>query len=694
MPIIDEGDFKKVVFDETEDLLDVLDVRLRDLEKLPDSKDKLKKVFKIIHTIKSNSAMMGEIKLERLAHRFEDLLGALRDGKINNTPQIMNLIKDIFVTVSNIFSMIKNKKEVRVDINKYLTEIDEIMKKHDVSGPENVLKLIDDPEMKKAFLSELNELIDSLENEIIEYQKDLDIKKHFPEIIKCLHTIKGNSMTANCYMMGNLAHAFEDLILMIKEGKLAIKEELFAVFFDAHSVLMEIFKKIRNQEKITIDVDVHVNKIKRIIEKGEVELDNAGFSATVFESVKSDIAEVETVRVDLKRIDKLITMLGELHLTNRMSLNAIHTLQEGVSKIKERMRFEPFFNSIHEGTNKFNYLFDEFRADLLKVRMIKFSFLFNRFSRMVRSLAGSLNKKIDLKMEGGDTEIDKRIIEQAVEPLLHIIRNSIDHGIEHPEDRRKKGKPTTGTINIKVTPEGGNIIIIITDDGAGIDSEKIREKIIRNGMRTEQEAKMMTHDDLIKTIFLHGFSTRDAATNISGRGVGMDIVASKLRQLKGELETFSEKDKGVKFRISLPMTLSIIDGFFISMGNKEFVFIKDDIKFLLKISHSDLQLIGGKKIINYEGQRIPIYDLGAMLKLEAGRGKAASSELLRIVILQYKSRLYGFKVDEFRGLKSMVLKNTGTFLAKLKLFEGVTIDESGDVILVLSKNGLIEDIAA
>ena len=452
-----------------------------------------------------------------------------------------------------------------------------------------------------------------------------------------------------------------------------------------------MYKRLKNNKEININIDNILKQLSELIEKGEIVSNIEEEEEDIIEEINKDFTEAETIRVDLNKIDNLVNLLGDMHLTHKMHTKLLHVFNNLVFADKNLNKSGPIdliSQELEEKILKFSQLFDIFRHDLLNIRMVKVSNLFNRFPKMVRDLCNKLNKKIEVTFEGEENEIDKRVLEEASDPLLHIIRNAVDHGIELPEDRIKKGKEEKGTIIIKSYPQGGNIIIEILDDGKGIDPDTIKEKLIQNKIYSEENLQTMPEKEIINSIFISGFSTKEDISDLSGRGVGMDVVAEKVKKLRGEIEVISQKDKGTIIKIILPMTLSIVEGLSVSTNEQEYIFIKDDVKFMLKLPRSSLQTIGNKSIIDYGDTVIPIYSLRNIFKLKDDN--RIKGPIMHIVVLFYKDNLYGFEVDKLNGLKSIVLKNIGTHIKNLGLFEGTTINETGNSTLVISKSGIIE----
>lgn len=389
-----------------------------------------------------------------------------------------------------------------------------------------------DAEIREAIFIELDELINKLEKDTADFEKDLSNKEYIKRIFRYVHTIKGSAGMLESEILTKLAHNFENLLGLIRDNKILIKKEMFPLFYDVHSVINKICKKLKNNEPVVINIANILNGIEKIIETGEITAEVAEAKADIVEDIKKEFVEEETIRVNLTKIDYLINLLGELHLTNRMYVKQFYNLKDIILNKGQYFNIkaaEFIVDQLEEQILKFNYLFDEFRDNLLGVRMVKVSNLFERFPKLVRALAKKFNKEVEINFEGMETKIDKRILEEASEPLLHIIRNAVDHGLESSQERMEKGKPVTGNIFVKTYPAGGDIIIEISDDGAGIDPFKIKQKLIQKKMFPEKEISLMTEKEIIDSIFIPGFSTKEDVNEISGRGVGMDIVAEKLR---------------------------------------------------------------------------------------------------------------------------------------------------------------------
>lgn len=545
------------------------------------------------------------------------------------------------------------------------------------------MSILDDKEVLEAIFTETEEMINNIEKEITEYEKDFGNPEHIRRLFRFIHTIKGNAgmLGDRGDMLAKIAHKTEDLLGMIRDGKIAFQKEAIPFFYEVHTTIKDIFNRLKADEKVTPDMLQIEQKIEEIIKNGKFKRRESIKRDLVAEISKEFKAE-ENIRVDLRRVDELVNLLGELYLNTKR-----YTYQ--FYQLKERGDFTEL-DIMEDAVLKINYLLDEFREKLLNIRMVKFGLLFNRFPSMVRQMALSLNKKIELKIETKGEQIDKRILDEVAEPILHIIRNCVDHGIEMPDIRVKQGKKQTGTISIRTYYQAGNIAIEIEDDGAGIDIEKIKRKLKKMQLYSENEINFMSEKDLINAIFLPGFSTKEQSTDISGRGVGMDIVADKIKRLKGEIEVESVKGKGTLFRIVLPLTLSIVEVFSVILNSNEFLFFKDDVKFLLKITDEQIKRVGDRDVVDYGDNIIPVYQLAEYLFPDNHSGD--NNRIFKsVVVIGRGEELYGMIVDKFIGLKRIVLKEF-EHMKMLSIFDGATISEDGRIALVLNSSTLLEKL--
>jgi len=322
---------------------------------------------------------------------------------------------------------------------------------------------------------------------------------------------------------------------------------------------------------------------------------------------------------------------------------------------------------------------------VMKVRMVPIERVFNRFPRMVRDLSKELNKKVKLQMYGENTEVDRTVIDEIGDPLIHLIRNSLDHGIEFPQERIRLGKPEEGNLILRAYPDGNNVVIEVSDDGAGIDFEKVKKKSIEKGLITEEEAKNISENELVNVLFEPGFSTSNEITEISGRGVGLDVVKNKIESINGTIELESQKNKGTKFTIRIPLTLAIIQALLVKLRDEIYAIPLSSIIEIIIVKKDSIRSIHDQEIMLYRGKTIPVVRLDKLMGL-------GSDDLLDeyiAVVVRKGEKLAVFLVDSLIGQQEIVIKPLGKYLSFVKHFSGATILGNGDVSLILDVNSLV-----
>jgi len=574
-----------------------------------------------------------------------------------------------------------------------------------------------DESIKEAIFTESFEHLEKMDEELLKLESSPDDSDLIKSIFRSVHTIKGSIALLGEETFVNLLHKFESVLGLLRDAKISATAEMIEIFNLCRVKIYEALEIIKENKERTFDFGDIMADMDRILsgkfEKQEVKK----------EEIKKEIFTLKekSIRVDLEKIDNLIKNIGELwNLNNRMT-NLFMSLQKGFDDINIIKFLDEFKRIMYSKTDyirnkdflkiitdlkiieltekglkwqlslldeiiiQFNYVFQELRDRILQTRMVSLSNLFARFPRLVSDSAKKLGKKVELKITGGETEIDRSILDAASESLIHILRNAVDHGIELPEERKSKGKPETGKLTLSAYSKGGNIVIEVSDDGAGIDIQKIKMIAEAKGILTEG----MTEKEIINLIFLSGFSTKENVTEISGRGVGMDIVYNNITKLKGDIEIESKLGIGTTFRISLPVTLSIVNSFFFEVLNYKFAFLKEDIDSVLKINKEEFKKINNKNFVLYNENYIPLYNLSSIF---FGKQGNENETLIHLIILQSKGKYYAFGINKFIGLREIVLMNIPKTVVKSELFDVATIGDDGIIVPIINKMKLLEEV--
>ena len=382
-----------------------------------------------------------------------------------------------------------------------------------------------------------------------------------------------------------------------------------------------------------------------------------------------------TVRVDIEKLDNLMNLVSELIIAKNSLVAA--TMAQGSdnnSNVNEQIEYlERVTTNIHES--------------VMKVRMVPIERIVSKFPRMIRDLSKKLDKKMELYMTGEDTELDRTVVDEIGDPLMHMLRNSADHGLEPNDVRVAKGKPEVGSIFLDAYQDGNNVVIEVRDDGAGIDTEAVKAKAIERGTITAEQAESMTEKEVIDLLFLPSFSTAKKVTDVSGRGVGLDVVKSKIESLSGEVEVKTKLGEGSTFIVRLPLTLAIIQALMVVIGNEKYAISLGSIQTIEDISPEDIKLVQAKEVIHIRGTVIPIIRMNKILDIESSN--TDNNKNLTVIIVKKGDKQAGLVVDELIGQQEIVIKSMGKYINVPKMISGATILGNGEVALILDANALI-----
>jgi len=574
------------------------------------------------------------------------------------------------------------------------------------------MSVIDDS-IKEAIFTESFEHLDKMDEELLKLESapnDLDLIK---SIFRSVHTIKGSVGLLEEKELLEFLQKFESVLSDLRDGKILPTLEMIEIFNLCRIKIKESLEAIKENKEKKFDFDEIIKELDNILTgkfaKSEIKEERISKVPSGIESFK---LKEKSIRIDLEKIDNLIKNIGELWNLNNRKINIFTSVQKifnelNIGKFIERIKKEGYKEDFSKGVTdleiikilesdlksgiselneiliQFNYILQELRDRILQTRMVPVNELFVRFPRLISDVSKKTGKKVELKIIGEETEIDRSILDAVSESLIHILRNAVDHGIELPEERKKRGKSETGKITLSAYLKGNNVVIEVLDDGAGIDIEKIKEVAKSKGISIEG----MTEKEIINLIFLPGFSTKEEVTEVSGRGVGMDVVYNNITKLKGDIEVESQLGVGTTFRISLPVTLSIVQSFFFEVSNNKFAFMREDIETLLRIKKEELKKIQNKDFVLYNENYVPLYNLSHIF---FGKNGKENENFLNLIILQSKGRYYAFSVDKFIGLREIVLINIPQTLLKNKLFNVATIGDDGVIVPVINKIELLE----
>ena len=679
---MDTNQYMEMFLDESREHLDSLDDGLMTLEKDPSELSILNDIFRNAHTLKGMSATMGYTKIAELTHDMENILDALRKEQMEVTEDIVDTLLKCGDSLRQMVESIgEGGSEDVVDISEVAAKLSALLKGE---SPANVAAAAPSAKVAPAELDNSMEYSDT-DREVIKKAKDSGLQAFHVKV-----TLVENCIlkSARSYMVMNTLDQMGDVIKSVPPAE-DLEQEKFEHAFDVAIVTDAEAKAIEEALMSISEIEkVEVTDAAKEMEAaaapspapaaGALPVPAASKAAVPADKKTKALAPEkklrsgQSVRVDIEKLDTLLNLVGEL-VINKVRLGQIGTTHR--------------LTELTETLEQMDRVTTDLQTVVMKVRMVPVGQVFNRFPRMVRDLAKELDKDINLTIEGEETELDRTVIDEIGDPLMHLLRNSLDHGIEHPDDREAKGKPRTGEVGLIARHEGNNVVIMVTDDGSGIDAEVIRRKAVEKGMISQDEADNLSDADAVRLIFLPGFSTAEKITDVSGRGVGMDVVRSKIESLGGHVDVETKIDEGSVFKIKLPLTLAIIQALLVRVEQEMYAIPLGSIDRTINITQEDIKTVQNKEVIVLRGQIIPIIRLGDVLNVPREEGEEHDD--IFVVVVHIGERKAGIVVDTLIGQQEIVIKTLGKLLAGLKVISGATVLGDGRVALILDVSALM-----
>ena len=514
-----------------------------------------------------------------------------------------------------------------------------------------------DNNYREMYVSEALEHVEMINQTLLQLEEKPDNRSYLDQVFRSAHTIKGMASTMGYDDTRELCKNIENIFDNIRNGTEKLTHNLTSALF----ACVDLLQQMISDEKLKVDLTPYLKKL----ENPEEEIENL----PVRESVATTASP--TIRVKMSDLDSLVNLVGEL-LISKMRLE--QTIQEENIDESKHVMIEV------------NRLITDLQYQSMQIRLVPLDQVFSRFSRTVRDTSQKLEKKINLNMDGSGIELDRSVLDSITDPLLHILRNCVDHGIESAEERVKCGKPETGNIALTASRKGENIVITIVDDGKGIDVERVKEKAVVNGIITQEEANKMPHQEAIQLIRSAGLSTAKEVTDVSGRGVGMDVVISQVETVGGSVKITSKKGNGTTIVLSLPLSLSIIRGLLVIVAEQQFVLPLSSITTTLEVKPEDIFPLHGTEVIKLEERVIPLIRLNEFLEIENKESDNSKSTI--VIVIENDGKEYGFVVDEFEKNQDIVIKKLDKSESS-DLFSNATILPNGKVALVIDPSLLI-----
>ncbi|MDI9369627.1 MAG: chemotaxis protein CheA [Synergistota bacterium] len=672
MTNMDMSQYLGAFLDEAGDNLKHLDDLVLLIERDPGDSEAIAEIFRSAHTLKGMSATMGFDRMASLTHAMEDMLEKIRQGDNELTPGTIDLL---FRSLDTLQAMVD---AIRSEGNDSSVETDDLV------ATIRTASISFEPEEEPE--KELDSSLSDQEKEWVDEAaaKGLSVFEIFVTLSSgCL------LRAARAYMVVNRLDETGDIIKTVPPVEALEREEFdfsFFVYVSTHykaEELEDLVNRVSEVESVTVrelsspagetELDETPEEEASVVEAGPAAQKRAVRQAPPVKAkpTPAQKKQGQTVRVDIGHLDKLMNLVGELVI--------------GRARI-ERLVQEAQLRQFDEPLSQLGRISGDIQELVTKLRMVPVSFIFERFPRLVRDLSKSLDKEIQLIMEGQETELDRTVIDEIGEPMVHIIRNSIDHGIERKADRKSVGKPAKGTIKISAYQEGSGVIIEVMDDGKGIDAAKVRTKALANGVVTEEEAAAMSDDEMVNLILLPGFSMADEVTDLSGRGVGMDAVRTKVEALGGQFDISTELGAGTNVYLRLPLTLAIVLALLIKVGEETYALPLENVEETILVKKENVKTVHGTPATLLRGEVLSLYDLSMIL--QTPNCSREQREEFPVVVVRMGRNRVGFIVSELIGQQDIVIKSLGRFMSKIKGIAGATILGDGNVALILDVAGL------
>jgi len=660
-----------VFLQEADEQIQLLDEDLVNLEKEGANSELLQEIFRAAHTLKGSSAMVGLNDMSHVAHAAETVLDLLRIHALEIDTGVIDALLHSLDTLKILRQNLLSDSPENIDVQPVLDELEAVANRDKTSSSQKTggKDVIDHSLIAEAW--------HKLETGLILYSIKAEIVPESP-----FPAVRFFQALDELSRFGKVLNSIPDR-QAIENGS---EERFLQACFAGTSTEDEIQEILANIPDLTnIDVRRVENEKAEDISSPTPSKQEENNSGTQERRSGQKVQTSQTVRVDVKLLDKLINNVGEMVIER-------NKIRQSIRMLEAKYENDETISSLRDTSANIIKLVSELQESILQARMLPIGTVFNGFPRLIRDLAQKVNKKVELIIDGQETELDRTILEQIRDPLVHLLRNAVDHGIETPEKRIATGKEEKGVVLLSAYQEQSYITIIVEDDGGGIDIARVKRASIAKGVISEEEAERLSEEEALNLIFRSGISTADQITEVSGRGVGMDVVRTNIESVGGSVSIESRLGEGTRFTIRLPLTLATINGLLVSSSGTTYVIPMSSLVEVLKIAHDDIQHISGHEIIRVRDQLLPVY------KLESTFGqnmdKAGDIDEMLVVIIRSGVRTAGIIVDSVMETQETVVKSLGKYVGTIRGIAGATILGDGRVALILDTATLVTGITA
>lgn len=702
---MDVSQYLEIFLDETNEHLQNLNTQILSLEQDPENMDTINEIFRAAHSLKGMAGTMGYKRMQTLTHDMENVFSEVRNGNIKVKADMIDVLFQCLDALEEYNTNIRESSDEGTNDNGALIKrLNEIMSggaggDSASAAQEQTAKA---PDAEKAAAGgfvgiKLNENQQSVLSEAIKQGKSvygLTVKVQESCILKA----------ARAFLVFKAIEETSEIIVSDPSSQ-DIEDEKFDLTFSLIIVSEAALDEVLTAARSVSEIEDVSGSVLNMDDVGAAEQEESHAAET--EEPAAPAAPVQTpaetpappaeaaqtpapapaakkatankpvvnrtVRVDIEKLDTLMNLVSELIIAKNSLVSASTMSGNSSQAVNEQIEYlESVTTSLHES--------------VMKVRMVPIESTVNKFPRMVRDLQKKLGKKMELYMSGEETELDRTVVDQIGDPLMHLLRNSADHGLESAAVRKERGKPEVGSIFLDAYQDGNNVVIEVRDDGNGIDTKAVKNKAIERGIITPEQGEAMSEKEIIDLLFNAGFSTAKVVSDVSGRGVGLDVVKSMIESLSGEVEVKSRLGEGSTWTIRLPLTLAIIQALMVEIGDEKYAIALGSIQTIEDILPSDVKLVQAKEVIQLRDLVIPLVRLNEILDIPS---KKDPEENLVVVVVKKGDKLAGLVVDELIGQQEIVIKSLGKYISKCKIISGATVLGDGEVALILDANALI-----